>query len=1030
MKTLRTALTAVAIGLTAFTATAQDYPVTYGSGTNSTQDARYPRSVTVTAEGQEGTTIQLATAPRHQLYFEKTTEVVTVPAGANISTSVSFNGEWMNTFVYVDEGNDGQFSYEVDEVNHTAKEGSDLKSFGFYSFNVTSDATGYNSKGEAVTGDARNSVATPDFTAPTAPGDYRMRVKVDWCNIDPAGAGAGATWGTLQANGGVIVDFTLRVESDEPVTPPVEGLVPPYTIDFTTSQEGWTAVDKSHTPGTTWRLLEGNAGFYDNGEYYSCVGTDIDWSSNVDDYYISPAFTLSAGNYDIDALVLKAQMPDCTLMLGTNPEDLTSFEDVTSIEMGESYSQDNKFHHTVTIPEDGTYYFAFHATTSGDYIPGAVYLFDFSLNKEGEGGGGGVEVPTVEIPYEVDFKTTADGWEAKDNNNDHSTWQQYTNMGVAVNIGDNDDSLLSPKMNLEAGKTYKISTKLEGALINAKRNEIALLGGTDETSLQVVTEAITLPETGVATQEHYFTPTETGLYRFAFHLTANNDFTDMPIYVSLFAIEENTEEPGGPVGDDVFTAILTEGDNPAQGWTIYDENCDMTTWVGQAGQGLVYNSDDATYPASEHAITPAIDLTENQDYLITATFTQSGAFEDDLVELKWGPRPVSEAMNLIATVTVTTDQGAGTYTAAHRMTAPSTGKYYFDFRVITSEEMNGVLTLKEVHVTPIEKATPTAVTELAATRNSEGEVTLSWTNPTVDTNDLPITGTFDVKILENNAILTTVEGQVPGEVGSYTYTPAASLSGVVTYQAIAKIGDKESAASSVNINLDDIEGSMELLHTFPVSRTNQEEWTKFNVSGTSEWIYDYSDVFTFRYNLAQKNENDWLITPVLSLDQTKRYVATYELKANYENDVEITVGNAQTIEAQTQVIASHPGFKHNDFGSFQTDQFCVTESGDYYFGFHVTNANSSLSMRNLSIYYIDPTGINELETVKAFAYNRATATVLLPEAARYAVVYDMQGRLVMKQNGNSINLKQLPKGVYTVKAITTEGQPLSMKVAR
>ena len=50
------------------------------------------------------------------------------------------------------------------------------------------------------------------ITAPEELGTYRMRIKQDWCSIDPQGDADGK-FGDFKQNGGVIVDVLLAVSN-------------------------------------------------------------------------------------------------------------------------------------------------------------------------------------------------------------------------------------------------------------------------------------------------------------------------------------------------------------------------------------------------------------------------------------------------------------------------------------------------------------------------------------------------------------------------------------------------------------------------------------------------------------------------------------------------------------------------------------------------------------------------------------------------------------------------------------------------
>ena len=70
--------------------------------------------------------------------------------------------------------------------------------------------------GASISGDARSTLELPSFAVPAKVGIYRVRVKLDWCNIDPAGDSDGK-FGDFMDNGGQIVDFVLNVISETSV---------------------------------------------------------------------------------------------------------------------------------------------------------------------------------------------------------------------------------------------------------------------------------------------------------------------------------------------------------------------------------------------------------------------------------------------------------------------------------------------------------------------------------------------------------------------------------------------------------------------------------------------------------------------------------------------------------------------------------------------------------------------------------------------------------------------------------------------
>ena len=163
------------------------------------------------------------------------TETVTMKAAVGEEVTVSVNiGEasWIHSYVYIDADEDG-FTAGIAADGYTPT--GDLMSYSFYNNGGTSDNSGKNSAGRTLTGNARSTVELPSFVMPEEPGVYRMRVKIDWCNIDPAGDNDGM-FGDFMANGGQIVDFMIEVvdpdapadidevEAEEEMNPAFEGI--------------------------------------------------------------------------------------------------------------------------------------------------------------------------------------------------------------------------------------------------------------------------------------------------------------------------------------------------------------------------------------------------------------------------------------------------------------------------------------------------------------------------------------------------------------------------------------------------------------------------------------------------------------------------------------------------------------------------------------------------------------------------------------------------------------------------------------
>lgn len=137
-------------------------------------------------------------------YMDMTSTVLTCEPGEEISSSIVFSGSWMHGYVYIDADKDQKFSINDGSKALTS---SELYSYAYYN--------GVNSKGESANKNLGGTINNPTFTAPTTPGTYCIRFKLDWDNIDPAGriGDNGTCTGNngILKNGGGIIDMTLKV---------------------------------------------------------------------------------------------------------------------------------------------------------------------------------------------------------------------------------------------------------------------------------------------------------------------------------------------------------------------------------------------------------------------------------------------------------------------------------------------------------------------------------------------------------------------------------------------------------------------------------------------------------------------------------------------------------------------------------------------------------------------------------------------------------------------------------------------------
>ena len=191
------------------TITIKCYDTRYGVNFDLDQTyTRTDRSTTYVALGEQKVEWEFQGAGVEPVYRDMTDQVLSVPAGATVTPSIGYNGSWMHGFFYIDLDNDGQYTVNDPDVITPWSDGPN------------GELVSYKNEGNVLTSSARD---LPDFTAPSEPGTYRVRFKVDWASTDPGGnPGADPDDVTssqhIVANGGCIIDVMMVVGEGHTVT--------------------------------------------------------------------------------------------------------------------------------------------------------------------------------------------------------------------------------------------------------------------------------------------------------------------------------------------------------------------------------------------------------------------------------------------------------------------------------------------------------------------------------------------------------------------------------------------------------------------------------------------------------------------------------------------------------------------------------------------------------------------------------------------------------------------------------------------
>ena len=187
----------------------EPYMTNFDKDANAIRTDRFIKNIIFQEEGKEAQIVEVGVA---KPYIDKTDTQFSCTAKSNVKVTFDQQANWMHGYVYIDLDRNQQFSFRDGDTN---QRGTELVSYSFYSGDFNNDASGTNSAGTTLTGNARNTMDCPSFTTPIEPGKYRIRFKMDWNSVDAGGqvAADGTCTGTngILANGGSIVDVTLLV---------------------------------------------------------------------------------------------------------------------------------------------------------------------------------------------------------------------------------------------------------------------------------------------------------------------------------------------------------------------------------------------------------------------------------------------------------------------------------------------------------------------------------------------------------------------------------------------------------------------------------------------------------------------------------------------------------------------------------------------------------------------------------------------------------------------------------------------------
>ena len=309
----------------------EKYTVNFDKTAYSTHSGRVLNSFSLQQTGKEKQTESVSAS--RAAYEDHTSKVFTVEAGSELTASFNYSGQWMNGYVYIDRDNDGEFSYKEGQWDQA---GTDLVAYSFYSTLANpkvNDGNGYNSTGASVSGNDRSNVNPPSFTAPTEPGTYRIRFKIDWNCILPGGSS------DILSDGGGVWDATLNVVAAKPEVKEEKSFTDAISMVVGDISEvaGQAKVTIKEMTDETISMTLAVVG--QEGAEYTASGftKTVDTEKNRTTY--TGTLNIEDEDYDVTALVytegtveklyMVAKGAEYNYVIGTNPDAATVVSDKT-----------------------------------------------------------------------------------------------------------------------------------------------------------------------------------------------------------------------------------------------------------------------------------------------------------------------------------------------------------------------------------------------------------------------------------------------------------------------------------------------------------------------------------------------------------------------------------------------------------------------------------------------------------------------------------------------------------------------------
>jgi hypothetical protein len=444
-------------------------------------------------------------------------------------------------------------------------------------------------------------------------------------------------------------------------------------------------------------------------------------------------------------------------------------------------------------------------------------------------------------------------------------------------------------------------------------------------------------------------------------------------------------------------------------------NLNSTTFASSAPNCMQYNW-NGTNAADDWFFTQGLTMTVGQSYQLQFKYRSNSTFYNEALEVKVGSAATVAAQT--TTVFSKTDIQGTSYTttaagsAAGQVTLftpTTTGVYYFGFHAISiPNQLN--LYVDDLQVTEVPAPACPQPTALVVGSITTTTATVTFNGPTNGT-------AYKVIYVPRGTTPTATSPSVTATTSPATLTGLTSNTNYDVYVQ-ATCGTSGTSISTGPVSF---LTACAIVTSFPYTEnfdgvtapTLPCGVTTLNVNNDSgAWTNNSSsngnttpNAMRYNYNLNNAAD-DWFFTNGITMTVGQSYQLQFKYKSGsttYSEALEVKVGNAATVAAQTTTLFSNTNIQNTTYSTTATGVltgqiplFTPTTTGVYYFGFHAISIPNQLNL------YVDDLQVTEVPTpacpqptalvVSSVTTTTATVTFNGPATGTaYKVIYVPRG---------------------------------------